>query len=68
MYTYDEKLGGCMAINANHPEERRRWSLAHGYLHFLAHRRKSVVGLIERPDQKIPESESDLLKFSQNIS
>ncbi|NEO52582.1 MAG: ImmA/IrrE family metallo-endopeptidase [Okeania sp. SIO3B5] len=57
VYTYDEKLGGCMAINANHPEERRRWSLAHGYLHFLAHRRKSVVGLIEGQYKKIPESE-----------
>ena len=57
MYTYDEKLGGCMAINANHPEERRRWSLAYGYLHFLAHRLTSVVGSIERPYQKMPESD-----------
>ncbi|NES65979.1 MAG: ImmA/IrrE family metallo-endopeptidase [Okeania sp. SIO2D1] len=57
VYTYDEKLGGCMAINANHPEERRRWSLAYGYLHFLAHRLTSVVGLIERQYQKMPESE-----------
>ncbi|GFZ92336.1 XRE family transcriptional regulator [Okeania sp. KiyG1] len=57
VYTYDEKLGGCMAINANHPEERRLWSLAHGYLHFLAHRRKSVVGLIEGQYKRMPESE-----------
>lgn len=57
VYTYDEKLGGCMAINANHPEERRRWSLAHGYLHFLAHRRKSVVDLIEGQYKRMPESE-----------
>lgn len=40
IYTYEEKLGGCMAINVNHPVERRRWSLAHGWAHFLAHRRK----------------------------
>ncbi|MEM1171199.1 MAG: XRE family transcriptional regulator [Cyanobacteria bacterium P01_H01_bin.35] len=57
MYTYDEKLGGCMAINANHPEERRRWSLAHGYLHFLAHRRNSVVDLLDAPYQRMPASE-----------
>lgn len=57
VYTYDEKLGGCMAINANHPEERRRWSLAHGYLHFLAHRRKPVVDLVEGQYQRMPESE-----------
>lgn len=59
MYNYDQKLGGCIAINANHPEERRRWSLAHGYLHFLAHRRKSVVDYyqIESQYQRMPMSE-----------
>ncbi len=57
MYTYDEKLGGCMAINASHPEERRRWSLAHGYLHFLAHRRKAVVDLVDAQYQRMPASE-----------
>jgi Zn-dependent peptidase ImmA (M78 family)/DNA-binding XRE family transcriptional regulator len=38
IYLYDDVLGGCIAVNRRHPEERRRWSLAHGYLHFLAHR------------------------------
>lgn len=56
VYSYDERLGGCMAINANHPEERRRWSLAHGYLHFLAHRRKPVFHF-EGQYQRVPESE-----------
>ena len=56
VYSFDEKLGGCMAINANHPEERRRWSLAHGYLHFLAHRRKPVVDF-DGQYQRLPESE-----------
>ncbi|NET45383.1 XRE family transcriptional regulator [Okeania sp. SIO2B3] len=65
VYTYDEKLGGCMAINANHPEERRRWSLAHGYLHFLAHRRKSVVGLIEGQYKRMPESDRLAEAFSK---
>lgn len=36
IYSYDDQLGGCMAINLCHYEERRRWSMAHGYLHFLA--------------------------------
>lgn len=59
MYTYTEQLGGCMAINANHPEERRRWSLAHGYLHFLAHRHKPIFDWMELNNQyqKVPESE-----------
>jgi Zn-dependent peptidase ImmA (M78 family)/DNA-binding XRE family transcriptional regulator len=56
IYNYDESLGGCLAINANHPEERRRWSLAHGYLHFLAHRRKPIFDF-EGQYQRMPESE-----------
>ncbi|WP_299490099.1 XRE family transcriptional regulator [Acaryochloris sp. IP29b_bin.137] len=56
VYSYDEQLGGCMAINISHPEERRRWSMAHGYLHFLAHRYKPVVDF-DGQYQRIPESE-----------
>jgi len=56
IYSYDEQLGGCMAINLSHYEERRRWSMAHGYLHFLAHRRKPVVDF-EGQYKRIPESE-----------
>jgi Zn-dependent peptidase ImmA (M78 family) len=47
-----------MAINQNHFEERRRWSMAHGYLHFLAHRRKPVLDFEwDRPNLRKPESE-----------
>ncbi len=56
IYSYDEQLGGCIAINANHFEERRRWSLAHEYLHFLAHRRNPVLDYEEQYQRK-PESE-----------
>ncbi|WNZ22388.1 ImmA/IrrE family metallo-endopeptidase [Leptolyngbya sp. NK1-12] len=56
IYSYDEQLGGCMAINLGHYEERRRWSMAHGYLHFLAHRRKPVVDF-DGQYKRIPESE-----------
>lgn len=56
IYTYNERLGGCMAINANHPEERRRWSLAHEYLHFLAHRRSAVFDF-DGQYKRMPESE-----------
>lgn len=56
IYSYDEQIGGCMAINLDHYEERRRWSMAHGYLHFLAHRRKPVVDF-DGQYQRIPESE-----------
>lgn len=56
LYSYDEQLGGCIAINAKHPEDRRRWSLAHEYLHFLAHRRKPVFDY-ENQYQRKPETE-----------
>jgi Zn-dependent peptidase ImmA (M78 family)/DNA-binding XRE family transcriptional regulator len=56
IYSYSEQLGGCMAINIDHPEERRRWSMAHGYLHFLAHRRKSVIDF-DGQYQRMPISE-----------
>ncbi|KYC38475.1 transcriptional regulator [Scytonema hofmannii PCC 7110] len=56
IYSYDEQLGGCIAINLDCTEERRRWLIAHGYLHFLTHRRKPVVDF-EGQYQRIPESE-----------
>jgi len=58
MFNYDERLGGCLALNINHPEERRRWSLAHGYLHFLAHRKKPIF---HYDDQYIRKPESEQL-------
>lgn len=56
IYAYTEELGGCMAANALHPEERRRWSLAHGYFHFLSTRRSAEVTRVNGY-QRQPESE-----------
>jgi Zn-dependent peptidase ImmA (M78 family)/DNA-binding XRE family transcriptional regulator len=56
IYSYDPQLGACMAINQNHGEARRRWSMAHGYLHFLAHRCKPVLDFDEQY-QRPPKSE-----------
>jgi Zn-dependent peptidase ImmA (M78 family)/DNA-binding XRE family transcriptional regulator len=55
MYLYDHQLGGCIAINSLHPEERRRWSLAHDYGHFLVHRYKPIL-FFEDSYQRLPES------------
>lgn len=54
IYFYNDTLGGCIAINSLHPEERNRWSLAHAFGHFLAHRYKPSV---LRYNQGIPDSE-----------
>ena len=43
MFVYTEELGGCIAINSRHPEERRRWSMAHEYGHFLTSRYRSEI-------------------------
>jgi Zn-dependent peptidase ImmA (M78 family)/DNA-binding XRE family transcriptional regulator len=56
IYHYDEQLGGCLVFNSNHPEERRRWSLAHGYAHFLCDRGRDAT-YVEGTYQRIPENE-----------
>ena len=56
MFVYSEEYGGCIAVNANHPEERRRLSGVHEYAHFLVDRYRpeiTVVNVYRRP----PESE-----------
>ena len=63
IYHYDHRLGGCIAINSTHPEERRRLSLAHDYGHFVAQRFKPEV-LIEDGYARKPESELFADKFS----
>jgi len=67
IYSYNEKLGGCISVNAYHREERQRWSLAHGYLHFLAHRYKSVFDFENLKEQyeRMPESEQLAEAFSK---
>lgn len=56
MYAFTDELGGCLAVNRLHPEERRRWSLAHGYFHFLGARYKAEV-YVEDLYQRKPEGE-----------
>lgn len=56
MYTYNREIGGCIAINSLHPIERRRWSLAHEYAHFLSDREKPEI-LPEDGYSRKPRSE-----------
>jgi len=56
MYTYSPALGGCIAINRQHPPERRQMSLAHEYAHFLATRFSADVYVADGY-QRRPESE-----------
>lgn len=56
IYLYTDQLGGCIAVNGRHPEERRRWSLAHDYGHFLVHRYRPTL-FVDDMYQRVPESE-----------
>ncbi len=46
LFAYTDDLGGCIAVNSRHPEERRRWSMAHEYGHFLTSRFRSEVSIL----------------------
>lgn len=56
IYLHTQELGGCIAVNSLHPEDRRRWSLAHDFAHFLADRHRPTVS-VEDGYQRYPESE-----------
>lgn len=45
LYISSPALGACVAMNANHSFERQRWSLAHQFAYFLAHRSQPEVTL-----------------------
>lgn len=52
MFTYTDQLGGCIAINARHPAERRRMSLAHEFAHFLSKRYAPEVTTLGRVQRR----------------
>lgn len=55
-FGYTGELGPCIALNVKHPPERRRWTLAHEYAHFLGNRHEADVSVYYAFKQ-IPEHE-----------
>ena len=55
LFVIAEPLGGCVGVNSRHPEERRRWTMAHEYAHYLANRDRAEVTRLAY--QRQPESE-----------
>lgn len=43
LFAYDDQLGACILLNANHPKERRTQSAAHECGHFVSTRRQPEV-------------------------
>jgi Zn-dependent peptidase ImmA (M78 family) len=56
LYVFAPDFGYCILINRLHPKERRRWTTAHEYGHFLLDRDKPGVDYL-RPVQRKPENE-----------
>lgn len=56
MFVYTEEYGGCIAVNANQPEERRRLSAAHEYAHFLTNRFRPEITVLN-VYKRAPEGE-----------
>jgi Zn-dependent peptidase ImmA (M78 family)/transcriptional regulator with XRE-family HTH domain len=56
MFAYTEQLGGCIAVNRRHPEDRRRMSLGHDYAHFLTKRYLPEIAYLGRYHRQ-PEQE-----------
>jgi Zn-dependent peptidase ImmA (M78 family)/DNA-binding XRE family transcriptional regulator len=43
LFAYDDSLGACMLLNANHPRERRTLTVGHETGHFLSTRREPEI-------------------------
>lgn len=56
LYVFVPDFGYCILINRVHPRERRRWTIAHEYGHFLTDRERPGVDYY-RSMQRKPESE-----------
>ena len=46
MFSFADALGGCIAVNSKHPQERRTWTMAHEYGHFLTSRYNSEISIL----------------------
>ena len=56
LYVFAPDFGYCILVNRVHPRERRRWTIAHEYGHFLADRDRPGVDYL-KPMQRKSESE-----------
>jgi Zn-dependent peptidase ImmA (M78 family)/DNA-binding XRE family transcriptional regulator len=61
-----DDLGGCIGVNANHPSERRRWTMAHEYAHYLATRDRAEITPVSQRRHP-PESERFADAFAANF-
>ena len=66
VFVYVEELGGCIGVNISHPSERRHWTMAHEYAHYLATRDRAEVTPVSHARQH-PETERFADAFAANF-
>lgn len=66
LYAFVEGFGYCILINRKHPRDRRRWTIAHEYGHFLFDRDRPGVDFVQ-PMQRKPENERFADAFAENF-
>ena len=66
LFVYTEEYGGCISVNSKHPEERRRWTAAHEYGHFLVDRHRAEITIVQTY-RRVPESERFADAFARHF-
>jgi Zn-dependent peptidase ImmA (M78 family)/DNA-binding XRE family transcriptional regulator len=66
LFVHVDELGGCIGVNISHPSERRHWTMAHEYAHFMATRDRAEVTPVS-PRRNPPESERFADAFAANF-
>jgi Zn-dependent peptidase ImmA (M78 family)/transcriptional regulator with XRE-family HTH domain len=59
LFAYDDELGPCILLNANHPRERRTQSAAHECGHYISTRRQPEVLHIDETSHSREERYAD---------
>lgn len=65
MFTYDQKMGGCVLINSNPNFGNQLFSLAHEYAHFVFHKEK--LGIISTEQDRNSTDEKVANSFASNF-
>jgi len=65
MFTYDQKMGGCVLINSNPNFGNQLFSLAHEYAHFVFH--KDKLGIISTEQERNSTDEKLANSFASNF-
>jgi len=55
LFAYDETLGACILLNANHPRERRNQTAGHETGHFISTRRQTEILHLEESENSREE-------------